>query len=165
MNPPPLGDPPGGFSYALHSCPGSPQHPPPVSQLYPVPDQTAQPRPDRHSSTRTRHRCPAWTGLFHGTLPEAPERPVQPFLWRVLSQHYQTPKAATATPRTPRKAPCNLFSRSAGAEKWSRHAAQGKNGRFLTPFSANFRQISGDFPKNFQKKSALPGWESGFLGS
>ena len=42
---------------------------------------------------------------------------------------------------------------------------RGENGRFLTPFSANFRQISGDFPKNFQKKSALPGWESGFLGS
>jgi hypothetical protein len=71
----------------------------------------------------------------------------------VVSQHYQTPKAATAPPRTPRKAHRNLFSRSAGAEKRSRHAAQGRKWAIFDPFFDKFPPDFRGFSEKFSEKN------------
>ena len=126
-----------------------------------------------HSPAQTATAAPApgtaaqsERGLFAAPSQQPQKAPYSRFLWRVLSQHYQTPKAATAQPRPPRKAPCNLFSRSAGAEKRSRHAAQGRKWAIFDPFFGKFPPDFRGISKKFsEKKSALPGWESGFLGS
>lgn len=116
----------------------------------PSPAQTATAAPAPGTAAQSER------GLFCGTLPAAPESPVQPFLWRVLSQRYQTPKAAAATPRTPRKAPCNLFSRSAGAEKRSRHAAQGEKWTIFDPFFGKFPPDFRGFSEKFSEKIRPP---------
>lgn len=124
-----------------------------------------------HSPAQTATAAPApgtaaqpERGLFAEPSQQPQKAPYDRFCGGCYPSITRPPKAATATPRTPRKAPCNLFSRSAGAEKRSRHAAQGQKWAIFDPFFGKFPPDFLGISKKFSEKSETrpPKIENGF---
>ena len=121
-----------------------------------------------HSPAQTATAAPApgtavqsERGLFAAPSQQPQKAPYNRFCGGCYPSITRPPKAATATPRTPRKAPCNLFSRSAGAEKRSRHAAQGQKWAIFDPFFGKFPPNFREFSEKFSVKIKNPPSKNG----
>lgn len=154
-----------GFSFAFPAaqdrpgtrCPCPSFTPSQIKPHSPAQTATATPAPGTAAQSER--------GLFAAPSQKPQEAPHGGFAAGYYPSITRPQKPPQPRPERLEKPVAICFPARTGAKIRPATPPMGENGRFLTPFSANFRQISGDFPKNFQKKSALPGWESGFLGS
>ena len=125
-----------------------------------------------HSPAQTATAAPApgtaaqsERGLFAAPSQKPQEAPHGGFVAGCYPSIIRPQKPPQSLPERPEKPLYNLFSRSAGVEKRSRHAAQGRKWAIFDLFFGKFPPDFRGFSEKFsEKKSALPGWESGFLG-